>query len=233
MLLRASGTVVPTAPVIGHVSIDAPIPSLDEIVAAKSARALDERALRTLFLEGRSANGFLDRPVPRGLLERIVELTEFGPTSNNALPARFVFVTSAEGKERLAAVVSPGNREKTLAAPVTAIVAADLQFYEQMQRLFPHRDVTSRYAGEEKAAATRAFALTNATLQGAYFLLAARAVGLDAGPMGGFDRVKCDAEFFPDGRHASIFLINLGYGDDTKLFGRLPRLPFDEAARFA
>ncbi|HTJ25824.1 MAG TPA: malonic semialdehyde reductase [Candidatus Limnocylindria bacterium] len=212
--------------------MEASTPTLDEIVAAKTARALEERALRTLFLEGRSANGFLERPVPRELLERIVELTEHGPTSTNSLPARFVFVTTPEGKERLREIVSPGNLEKTLAAPVTAIVAADLHFYEHMHRTFPHRDVRANFAGEEKAATTRQFALTNATLQGAYFMLAARAVGLDAGPMGGFDRVKCDAEFFPDGTLASIFLINLGFGDDTKLFGRLPRLPFDEVARF-
>jgi 3-hydroxypropanoate dehydrogenase len=214
------------------VSIEASGRTLDEIVAAKQARALDERALRTLFLEARSANGFLDRPVPRELLERIVELTEHGPTSTNSLPARFVFITTPEGKERLRGVVSPGNLEKTLSAPVTAIVAADLHFYEHMPRTFPHKDVRANFAGEENAARTRQYALTNATLQGAYFLLAARAVGLDVGPMGGFDKVKCDAEFFPDGTLASIFLVNLGYGDDTKLFGRLPRLGFDEIARF-
>jgi 3-hydroxypropanoate dehydrogenase len=214
------------------VSTEASSPTLQEIVAAKTARALDERALRTLFLEARSANGFLPEPVPRELLERIVELTEMGPTSNNSLPVRFVFVTSPEGKERLSGVVSPGNREKTLAAPVTAIVAADLRFYDQFHRTFPHREVRSNFVGEEKAERVRQFALLNATLQGGYFLLAARAVGLDAGPMGGFERAKCDAEFFPDGTHASIFLVNLGYGDDTKHFGRLPRLPFKDVARF-
>jgi 3-hydroxypropanoate dehydrogenase len=214
-------------------SLDASTPTLDEIVAHKSARALDERALRTLFLEGRSANGFIDRPVPHALLERIVELTEFGPTSANSLPVRFVFVTSPEGKERLRGIVSPGNLEKTMAAPVTAIVAADLLFYEQMGRTFPHRDVRANYAGPENAERTRQFALTNATLQGAYFMLAARAVGLDAGPMGGFDKAKADAEFFPGGTRTSLFLVNLGYGDDTKVFRRNPRLPFDEVVQFA
>jgi 3-hydroxypropanoate dehydrogenase len=214
------------------VSLETSAPALDEIVARKSARALDERALRTLFFDARSANGFIDRPVPRELLERIVELTELGPTSTNSLPVRLVFVTSPEGKERLRAIASPGNFEKILAAPVTAIVAADLHFYEQSARTFPHRDVRGNFAGPEKAATTRQYALTNATLQGAYFMLAARAVGLDVGPMGGFDKAKADAEFFPDGTLVTLFLVNLGYGDDSKVFQRLPRLPFDEITRF-
>ena len=208
-------------------------PTLDEIVELKAARALDERALRTLFLEGRSANGFLDRPVPRPLLERIVELAQLGPTSSNSLPMRVVFVESREAKERLRPALSPGNLDKTMAAPVTAIIAADLRFYDHLPRTWPHRpEAREKFAAPERTEVARQFALTNATLQGAYFILAARAVGLDAGPMGGFDKVKVDAEFFSDGTLVSIFLVNLGYGDDSKVFRRLPRLPFDDVARF-
>jgi 3-hydroxypropanoate dehydrogenase len=215
------------------VSLDAQAPTVDEIVELKAARALDERALRTLFLEGRTANGFLDRPVPRALLERVVELVELGPTSSNALPMRVVFVESREAKERLRPALSPGNLDKTMAAPVTAIIAADLRFYDNLPRTWPHRqEARAKFAEPERAEITRQFAVTNATLQGAYFILAARAVGLDAGPMGGFDKAKVDAEFFADQRIVSIFLVNLGYGDDSKVFRRNPRLPFDDVARF-
>lgn len=214
-------------------SLDAPVPTIDEIVRLKAARALDERALRTLFLDARNANGFIDRPVPRELLERIVEVAEFGPTSTNSLPMRVVFIESREAKERLRPALSPGNVEKTMSAPVTAIIAADLRFYEQLPRTFPHKQHTmSDFTAPERAETVRQFALTNATLQGAYFLLAARALGLDTGAMGGFDKKKTDAEFFPDGIFTSIFLVNLGYGDDSKLFPRNPRLSVDEVARF-
>jgi 3-hydroxypropanoate dehydrogenase len=208
-------------------------PSIDEIVALKATRALDERSLRTLFLEGRSANGFLPRPVPHSLIERIFELAELGPTSANTLPLRIVFVETPEAKALLIPTLSPGNVEKTKSAPVTAIFAADTKFFEHIPRLFPQapqfKDV---FAGDEKAEAATQFALTNATLQGAYFMLAARALGLDVGPLGGFDKAALDAAFFPDGTFKSLWLANLGYGDDTKLFPRNPRFGFDEVARF-
>lgn len=202
-------------------------------VAAKQARALDEQGLRTLFLDARTANGFLDRPVPRDVLERVVELAELGPTSANGLPLRVVFVETPEAKARLLPALSPGNVEKTRSAPVTAIIAADLRFYDHLPRLFPHADVRAYFAGEDKAEFARESAFMNATLQAAYFMLAARALGLDAGPMGGFDRAAVDSEFFPDGTVRALFLVNLGYGDDAKLFPRSPRLGVDEIARFA
>jgi 3-hydroxypropanoate dehydrogenase len=213
-------------------AIEAPSAIADEILAAKSARRLDENALRTLFTEARTANGFVDRRVPRETLERLVELTELGPTAANALPLRVVFVESPEAKELLRPALSEGNVAKTMSAPVTAIVAADARFYEHLPRLFPHRDMRAAFAGEEQAQTAREFAKMNATLQGGYFILAARALGLDAGPMGGFDRAKVDAAFFPDGETTSIMLVNLGYGDDTALFGRNPRLDVAEVARF-
>jgi 3-hydroxypropanoate dehydrogenase len=215
------------------VSQDAHVPTVDQIVELKASRALDERALRTLFLEGRTANGLVDRAVPRALMERVVELAELGPTSSNSLPMRVVFVESRDAKERLRPALSPGNLEKTMAAPVTAIIAADLRFYDNMPRTWPHRpEARANHAAPERAELTRQFALTNATLQGGYFILAARTVGLDAGPMGGFDKAKVDAEFFADGRLVSIFLVNLGYADDSKVLPRNPRLAFDEVARF-
>ncbi len=217
-------------------SIPAPeptTPSIDEIVDLKSARALDERALRTLFLEARSANGFLPRPVPHRVIERIFELTELGPTSANTLPLRVLFVETPEGKARLIPTLSPGNVAKTTSAPVTAIFAADTKFYEHIPRLFPNAPhFKDSFTGEEKAEAAKQFAFTNATIQGAYFMLAARALGLDVGPMGGFDKAALDAEFFPDGTFKSLWLANLGYGDDAKVFPRNPRFGFDEVARF-
>jgi 3-hydroxypropanoate dehydrogenase len=208
-------------------------PTLEQIIELKKNRIIDEHALRTLFLEARTANGFLDAPVPRELLERVVEITELGPTSANTLPVRFVFVTSPEAKARLNPCVGPTNQAKTLAAPATAIVAADLKFYENIPRLFPTRpQMADNFKGEDKLETTRTFARDNALLQMGYFTLAARALGLDCGPMGGFDRVKTDAEFFPDGRFVSLFLVNIGYGDDTKYFPRLPRLEPAEVAQF-
>jgi len=159
---------------------------------------LDERALRALFLEARTANGFLDAPVSREVLERAVEIAELGPTSANALPARYVFVQSPEAKERLKPAVGPTNLDKTMKAPATMIVAADLKFYENFARTFPTRpEMADRFKLPEQAEATRAFARDNALLQMGYFILAARALGLDCGAMGGFDRTKVDAEFFP------------------------------------
>jgi 3-hydroxypropanoate dehydrogenase len=214
-------------------TVDPPTLSIDDIVELKAARALDDRALRTLFLEARSANGFLPVPVPHSLIERIFELAELGPTSANTLPLRILFVETPEAKARLIPTLSPANVEKTKSAPVTAIFAADLKFFEHIPRLFPHApQFKDFFAGDEKAEAATQFALTQATLQGAYFTLAARALGLDVGPLGGFDRPALDAEFFPDGTVKSLWLANLGYGDDSKVFPRLPRFGFDEVARF-
>jgi len=207
-------------------------PSVEEAVALKQGRALDETALRTIFLEARSANGFLDVPVPRATIERILELASLGPTSANSLPGRFVIVESKEAKERLRPALAPGNLDKTMAAPATVIVAADLNFHENFARTFPTRpEMADRFKGDENAPLRRDFARDNALLQMAYFIIAARACGLDCGPMGGFDKKAVDAEFFPDGRWLTIYLINLGYGDD-KTFPRLPRLAPDEIARF-
>ena len=209
-------------------------PTPEQILELKAQRALDENALRLIFFEARTANGFLDAPVARELLERAVEIAELGPTSANTLPVRYVFVESAAGKEKLRPALSPGNLDKTMKAPVTAIVAADLKFYENIPRTFPTRpEMAANFSPPEKAEFTRGFARDNAILQMAYFIIAARAVGLDAGPMGGFDRDLLDAAFFPDGRLISLFLINLGYADDTKTFPRLPRLRPSEIATFA
>jgi 3-hydroxypropanoate dehydrogenase len=206
-------------------------PTLDEQIAAKKDRALDERALRTLFTEARTANGFLPKPVPHELLERALDLAELGPTSANTLPLRVVFVESPDAKAKLIATLSPGNVEKTTSAPVTAIFAADLRFYEHVPRLFPQSPhFKAMFEGEEKAAYAAQFAVLNASMQGAYFTLAARALGLDVGPMLGFDKAKLDAAFFPDGRYQTMWIANLGYGDDTKLFPRNPRFAFNEIA---
>jgi 3-hydroxypropanoate dehydrogenase len=207
-------------------------PTLEQQVERKKSRALDERAIRTIWSEGRTANGFLPVPIPPETLARIVELAELGPTSANQLPLRIVFVSSPEAKAQLIATLSPGNVEKTTSAPVTAILGADLRFFEHSPRLMPHLpSFGERFAAPEAAAVAEAFARTNATIQGAYFMLAARAVGLDAGPMAGFDSAATDKIFFPDGTIKSLWLVNLGYGDDSKLFPRNPRFTFDEIAK--
>jgi 3-hydroxypropanoate dehydrogenase len=206
-------------------------PTVEQAIELLKKRTIDERALRTLFLEARTANGFLDAPVSRDVLERAVEIAELGPTSANALPARYVFVQSAEAKERLKPAVGPTNLDKTMKAPATVIVAADVKFYQNFARTFPTRpEMADRFSAPEQAEATKAFARDNALLQMGYFILAARALGLDCGPMGGFDRAKVDAEFFPDGRFISLFLINIGYIDESKGFPRLPRLEPAEVA---
>jgi 3-hydroxypropanoate dehydrogenase len=208
-------------------------PTLEQMIDLKRQRAVDERALRSLFLEARTANGFLDAPVSRDLLERVVEIAELGPTSANALPARYVFVQSPEAKERLRPGLDGANLDKTMKAPATVIVAVDLRFYENFPRTFPTRpEMRDRFAAPERAEISRGFARDNALLQMGYFIIAARALGLDCGPMGGFDRAKVDAEFFPDGRLISLYLINLGYLDDSKGFPRLPRLEPAEIATF-
>jgi 3-hydroxypropanoate dehydrogenase len=210
------------------------IPTTDEIVGLKAARELDDAALRTIFLEARTANGFLDYPVQRELLARAVELALLGPTSANGLPLRLVFIESAEAKEKLRPSLRAGNLEKTMAAPVTAIIATDLKFYERFPRTFPDRGETLKETlAAMEPTVQREFAWDNAVLQMAYFIVALRSLGLDTGPMAGFDRKIVDTAFFPDGDWASQYLINIGYGDDGKLFPRLPRFNVDEIARFA
>jgi 3-hydroxypropanoate dehydrogenase len=191
---------------------------------------LDDKALDQLFREARTQNRWQDRPVPDSKLEEIYNLLKFAPTSANSSPARFVFVRTAEGKARLKAALSPGNVEKTMTAPVTVIVAHDIEFYEKLPFLFPHADARSWFAGNAAFAEQSAF--RNGTLQGAYLMLAARAVGLDVGAMSGFDNAKLDELFFAGTTWRSNFLVNLGYGDPAGLFPRSPRLSFDEACRF-
>lgn len=191
---------------------------------------LNAAALDQLFRTARTQNAFLDTPVSEDLLRELYDLVKWGPTAANGSPARFVFVTTAEGKESLPAL-SEGNAAKTLAAPVTAIIGFDEDFHEKLPYLFPHADAKSWFDGPRTARTESAF--RNGSLQGAYLILAARALGLDAGPMSGFDNAKVDAAFFAGTPIKSNFLVNLGYGDPAGLFPRLPRLSFDEAARIA
>jgi 3-hydroxypropanoate dehydrogenase len=192
-------------------------------------RTLGKEALDLIFTEAHTHNKWLDKPVDPATLKAAYDLARLAPTSANCQPARFVFVTSAAGKEKLKPALSPGNLDKTMSAPVTVIVATDGEFYEKLPRLFPQADARAWFVGNQ--ALIDGTAARNGTLQGAYFLLAARAVGLDCGPMSGFDNAKVDAAFFPDGKVKSNFLINLGYGDPAGLFPRNPRLDFEEACR--
>lgn len=193
---------------------------------------LSDESLDVIFRQARTHVAWLPKPVDDDLLRRVYDLAKMGPTSANTMPMRVVFVKTPEAKERLKPALMAGNVEKTMAAPVCAIVANDLRFYEHIPRLFPHNPGFAGLftaPGKEEFARTHAF--RNATLQGAYLIIAARALGLDTGPMSGFDNAKVDAEFFPDGRCQSNFLINLGYGDASKLHPRGPRLDFDEACK--
>ena len=190
---------------------------------------LDTAGADALFLNARSQNGFLaDRPVEEATLRRLYDLMKMGPTSANCSPLRVVFLTSAEARARLVPALSPGNVAKTSSAPVTALLAWDTRFFEQASRLFPHNpQLYDGFANNAEHAHATAF--RNATLQAGYFLLAARAVGRDCGPMSGFNEALVNSTFFPDGQYRINFLCNLGYGDPEKLFGRLPRLAFEEA----
>jgi 3-hydroxypropanoate dehydrogenase len=192
--------------------------------------ALDDLSLDVLFREARTHSAWLDRQVPDALLEKVYELARMPPTAMNAQPLRVVFVKSAEAKERLKPALSPGNVEKTMTAPVTAIGAWDTAFYDQMPILFPSRDVRPGLLAMPEAAREK-MATSSATLQISYLILAARSLGLDCGPMGGFDNAKLDAAFFPDGKWRSLLLVNLGYGNPERLFPRNPRLDFDAACR--
>ena len=192
---------------------------------------LDGGALDTLFREARTHNGWQERPVPRQLLEQAIDLAKMGPTAANSSPLRVLFVESPEAKERLKPALAQGNVEKTMTAPATAIMAYDLAFYDLLPKLFPHADARSWFAGND--AFITHTATQSGTLQAAYFLLALRAVGLDAGPLNGFDNAKVDAAFFDGSKIRSNFIINIGYGDESKLFPRSPRLDFGEIASFA
>lgn len=185
---------------------------------------LSDAALDQLFRSARSYNGYLDKPVTQAQLEAIWDLMKMGPTSANQLPARLVWCVSAEAKEKLAACSSATNAKKIVAAPVAVIIAMDLDFHEQLPWLFPHTDAKSWFGSE---AAREASAMRNSTLQGAYFILAARALGLGTGPMSGFDNAAVDKAFFADQpRIRSNFISTLGYGDPASIFERLPRPDF-------
>jgi 3-hydroxypropanoate dehydrogenase len=208
-------------------------PNKEELIELKAGRALNERALQTIFTEARTANSFIDRKIPHELLARALELALLGPTSANMLPMRVVFVESAEAKAKLKPALSEGNRDKTMAAPVTAIIGADLKFFEHFPRLFPERgDMFKGMFGGLPTEAQRNNAWDNALLQMGYFIIALRAVGLDAGPMAGFERPVVDAAFFPEGRFVAQYLINIGYGDDTKMWPRLPRFEAHDIAEY-
>lgn len=195
------------------------------------AEQLNAQALDQLFFAARTYSQFLDKPVPGELLRRLVDTLKMAPTSANCQPARFIFVTSSEGKAKLKPHLSAGNKDKTMAAPVCVIIAQDLEFYEKLPQLFPHTDARSWFAGKPEHIATTAF--RNSSLQGAYLIMAARALGLDCGPMSGFDNAGVDAAFFAGTHLKSNFLCNLGFGDAASLKARAPRPAFDDLARFA
>src|SRR6266851_3499815 len=197
-------------------------PSLTAVNTPISQEALDQ-----LFHQARTHSAWLPEPVPVELLRKAYELARLGPTSANSSPARFVFLTSPGAKARLKPALAPGNVDKTVAAPVTVIVAWDTEFHQYLPKLFPQADMRSYFVGNQSLIDETAF--RNSSLQGGYFILAARAVGLDCGPMSGFDAAKVNAEFFPDGKWKVNFLCNVGCGDASKLFPRGPRLTFDEA----
>jgi len=189
-------------------------------------QSLDRSALAQLFTDARSHNGWLDKAVPDSLLEELYDLTKMGPTSANCSPARFVFIRTKQGKELLKPCLSSGNLEKTMAAPVTVIVAYDSRFYDSLPFLFPHADARSWFTGSPEMIHETAF--RNSSMQAAYFIFAARSLGLDTGPMSGFDPKALDTAFFSDSHWKSNLLINLGYGDSSKVFDRLPRLPYSK-----
>ena len=192
---------------------------------------IDQAAIDTLFLKARTQNKWKDEPVTEDQLRQLYDILKFGSTSANCSPARFIFVTSKEGKEKLAPALSSGNLEKTMAAPVCVIVATDMEFYEKLPQLFPHADARSWFTSSPALAEETAF--RNGTLQGAYLTIAAKLVGLDVGSMSGFDKAKVDEAFFAGTKIKSNWLVNLGHGDPSGVFGRLPRLSFEEACSIA
>ncbi len=190
---------------------------------------LSDTVLAQLVTEARTRNAFSDRPVPEELLHKLYDLTKFGPTAANTTPARFLFITSPEAKARLEPLMSDGNKAKTLSAPVNVIVAFDNDFHEQMPFLFPHNPDAKNWFGDEEA--RKVPGVLNSSLQAGYFMIAARALGLDVGPMIGFDAAGVKTEFLADTTWVPSFVINLGYGTDENLFPRFPRLDFDTAAK--
>lgn len=192
---------------------------------------LSKEALETLFLDARTFNSWTDKPVETATLQTLWNLLRMGPTSANCSPARIVFVSSAEAKATLKPCLSPGNVDQSMAAPVTAIIGQDMKFYDRLPELFPHADARAWFAGKDAAIAETAF--RNSSLQGAYMIMAARALGLDCGPMSGFDKQKVDAAFFAGTDVKSNFLCNIGYGTEAGLYPRGPRLAFADACRVA
>jgi 3-hydroxypropanoate dehydrogenase len=192
------------------------------------AKALDQAAFEQLFLEARTQNAWKEGELSDETLRRLFDIVKMGPTSANCSPARYVFVKSPEAKERLKAHLSGGNLEKTMSAPVTVIIANDMEFYEHLPKLFPHTDAKSWFTSNDDLIRETAF--RNATLQGGYMIIAARALGLDCGPMSGFDQAGVDEEFFKGTTYKSNFLLNLGHGDPSALFPRSPRFEFEEVA---
>lgn len=207
------------------------------------SKRLSEEGLDLLFRKARTHSAWLDKPVSDDTLRELYDLMKWGPTSANCCPARILFLRTPEAKRRLLPALAPGNVDKTMAAPVTAIIAYDAKFYEQLPKLYPHTDARSWFANTPELAGITA--RRNSSLQGAYFMLAARALGLDCGPMSGFDNAQVDHEFFPpdgetdafqlehfpDSHVKTNFICNLGYGDPAKLHARGPRLEFDEACK--
>ncbi len=182
-----------------------------------------------LFDNARTHNGFSPEPIPEATLHQLYDMMKWGPTSANTSPARFIFVTTPEAKARLLECMAPGNVEKTKAAPVTVIIGMDMQFYEHLPRIFPHAPARSWFVGNQPMIDATAF--RNSSIQGGYFILAARALGLDCGPMSGFDPAKVDAAFWAGTSVKTNFIVNLGHGDASKLFTRSPRLTFEEACK--
>ena len=197
--------------------------------ASESRETLDAAALDLLFREARTYTAWLPRPIADDQLHAIYDLFKWGPTSANCCPARILFLKSEEAKARLLPTLAANNIDKSKTAPVVAVIAYDLEFYDKLPELYPAVDARAWFAGKPDVIESTAF--RNSALQGAYFMLAARAQGLDCGPMSGFDADKLNAEFFPDGKWRVNFICNLGYGDAGKLFPRNPRLAFDSACR--
>ncbi len=191
--------------------------------------SLNQQALEQLFLSARTHNGWQDKSVSEEILKQLYDLIKFAPTSANASPARFLFLTSKESKEKLKPFLMEGNIEKTMQAPVTVIIGYDMNFYEHLSFLFPHTDAKAWFEGNEALIEETAF--RNSSLQGGYLIMAARALGLDCGAMSGFDKEKVAQTFFPEGNIKINFLCNLGYGDPEKLYPRSPRLSFEQTCQ--
>ncbi|MBY0421156.1 MAG: malonic semialdehyde reductase [Parvularculaceae bacterium] len=192
-------------------------------------KIINDEAMDVIFRQARTRNGWQDRPVSTTLIQAVYDLMKWGPTSANCSPARFVFLATKAAKERLKPYLSPGNVDKTMSAPLVVVIGSDYAFYEKLPQLFPHTDAKSWFVGNERLIETTAF--RNGTLQGAYLMIAARSLGLDCGPMSGFDNAGVDKEFFGGTTIRSNFICNIGYGTDENLFPRSPRLAFDEACR--